>query len=303
MKPSALVPLITLLAGFAAGWLVKPAATPVVATPPPGPAARPPAANRPPAPNGGAGALPPPPVRSRVIPVPTPVPTVPGPESAAGSKDAAKMLRIVELLGLSDDQQTALAGILKETSESFVADPTKPASAKETLALVAKCSADLEKSLAGLLTPEQAAKFAALRQRERDNRIETKAQRELSRYAELTDLSSSQRDQILAQLRQSTTAEADAIPAAYSLMLSTSVLPVGPRTMPEQSILALSQVAEGPDAADGASAHAQLIAAQRRRLDERLVWLKPILTPAQFAQYEAVAAEQQGFLDRMRPPP
>ncbi|MEO0018561.1 MAG: hypothetical protein RLZZ522_1844, partial [Verrucomicrobiota bacterium] len=230
-------------------------------------------------------------------------PTVPGPESAAGSKDAAKMLRIVELLGLSETQQTDLAGILKATSESFVADPTKPASAKDTLALVAKCSAELEQSLAGLLTPEQAAKFTALRQRERDNRIETKAQRELSRYSELTDLSSSQRDQILAQLRQSTTAEADAIPAAYALMLSSSVLPLGPRTLPEQSIFALSQIAESPDAADGASAQAQLIAAQSRRLDERLVWLKPILTPAQLAQYEAAAAEQRAFHDRMTAPP
>jgi hypothetical protein len=85
-------------------------------------------------------------------------------------------------------------------------------------------------------------------------------------------------------------------------MLDSSVLPLGPHTMPEHSVLTLTELAETPAVPDPAALHTKLIAEQRRRLDERLAWLKPILTPAQLAQYQAAAAEQRAIHDRMNPP-
>ena len=304
MRPSVILPLLALLAGFAGGWLAKPVPPLAAAPPVAGRSTNPPPGQRPPANGRPEGDLPPPPGGVRPPRGGNPMAGDPaGPGLPAESRDAAKMLRFVEALGLSETQQTDLEKILAETRAAYTtADPTQPMTAKETLELVAKCSTALEKSLAGLLTPEQATKFAELRQRECDNRIETKAHRELGRLSELTDLSAAQRDQILAQLRQATAAELSAIPASYALMLDSSVLPMGPHTMPEQSILTLTQVAETSDNPDPTAAHAKLIADQRRRLDERLAWLKPILTPAQLAQYQSAAAEQRAFHDLMNPP-
>lgn len=299
MKPSLVVPVLTLVVGFAGGWLTKPTpappATPEVTahpTPQPPPPAQPNA--EPPA------TTPPPTVPLRA---PGPIATTPATGSAANSRDAAKMLRFIEAIGLSETQQADLNKIIADTRAAYTTtDPTKPMSPKETLDLVATCSMGLEKSLAALLTPDQAAKFAELRQRERDNRIEAKAHRELGHLSELTDLSPTQRDQILSQLRQANTAELSAIPASYALMLDSSVLPLGPHTMPEQSILTLTQLADTTDNADPAAVHDKIIAAQRRRLEERLNWLKPILTPAQLAQYQAAAAEQRAIHDLINPP-
>jgi hypothetical protein len=304
MRPSVIVPLLALLAGFAGGWLAKPAPPGATAPPVAGQSTNPPPGQRPPASDRPEGDLPPPPggggpPRGGNSMAGDPV----GAGAPAESRDAAKMLRFVEVLDLSEAQQTDLEKILAETRAAYTtADPNQPMTAKETLELVAKCSTALEKSLTGLLTPEQATKFAELRQRERDNRIEAKAHRELGHLSELTDLSASQRDQILAQLREANVAELSAIPASYALMLDSSVLPLGPHAMPEQSILTLTQVAETSDSPEPTAAHAKLIADQRRRLDERLALLKPILTPAQLAQYQSAAAEQRAFHDRMAPP-
>ncbi len=302
MKPSAVVPVLALLAGFAGGWLAKPAPAPVAGAP-----VRPPARVHPSVPVGPvgpAGELPQPPRMDRS---PNDASPLPGDASAGPSpisRDAAKMLRVVEALGLSETQQTDLEKILAETRKAYTGGAsTKAISAKETLELVSACGATLEKSLTALLTPEQAAKFAELRQRERDNRIEAKTHRELGQLSEITDLSPAQRDQVLAQLRQATVAELSAIPASYSLMLDSSVLPLGSHAMPEQSILVLSQVADTDGSSDPEASHAKLIAEQRRRLDERLTWLKPILSPAQLAQYQASVAEQHAIHDQMIPPP
>jgi hypothetical protein len=303
MKPSAIVPLLALLAGFAGGWLAKPVPPATTAAPQVngGPATRPPTPA--PGPATEPGERPPPPAGARPPGIAGPIAAPPPAGPAAESRDAAKMLRFIEAIGLSESQQEDLKKILAETRDAYTAsDPTQPMTAKETLDLVAKCGTQLEQALAGLLTPEQAAKFTELRQRERDNRIETKAQRELGQLSEFTDLSPTQREQILAQLRQATAAELSTIHASYTLMLDSSVLPLGPHTMPEQSILTLTQLAETPGTPDPAALHTKLIAEQRRRLDERLAWLKPILTPAQLAQYQAAAAEQRAIHDRMNPP-
>ena len=57
----------------------------------------------------------------------------------------------------------------------------------------------LEETLAKILTPEQLAKFEELRVRERENRIESRAQRSLAQVIEEIDLSPGQRDEVLAR--------------------------------------------------------------------------------------------------------
>ena len=298
MKYSVVLPLVATVVGFCLGWLVKPQSEPVITQrplatsqtpkapakpaleppvqPPPGPALRPGAAGKPDA-------------EFR--------------EKAGTARNSAKMLRFAEALGLSAAQQEDLTqlidGSLKPASTGQAA---RPVGAGEVLDQFAARAAALEQGLAKLLTPEQSAAFAELRQRERDNRVETTAQRELGNLTEVTDLTAEQRDKVLALLRTSSAAEAGAIPPSLALILDSSVLPLGSDAPSAQSIENLSQLAAALAPGDPAAPHAKLIENQRRELDERLNRLKDVLTPAQVAQYRAAIAEQHAIQDTMMPP-
>lgn len=299
MKSTPLIALATALAGFLGGWLAKPTAVqaPVASQPVPPPARTP----VPPRPAPDVPVLPPgerPPLQSGQPQVPA-TPTAP---AAAAGMDEAKMARLVELLGLDEAAQDKLRQILADSRRPFT-NPGKALSSKETLDLVAKAATELDQSLKALFTPEQAATFAALRQRERDNRIEAKAQRDLGRLTEVTDLTPAQRDRILEKLRANHLADLEKLPPAASLMVETSVLPLGSHALPEQSIIALTRTAEVDSGDDHAAAHDRMIEQQRRQLDEQLAFLRTVLSPAQVAQFEAAAAQQRAFQDMIRQPP
>lgn len=225
-------------------------------------------------------------------------------ETITAGKNAAKLLRLAEVLGLSDTQVADLKKLIAETRSATVAGhPAPDAGANAILDHYGASGAALEKSLAALFTPEQTAMFEDLRKRERDNRIEATAQRELGTLTEVTDLSAEQRDQVLAALRKATTTELGSMPASLALMLDSSALPLAPVAPSAQSIQTLRLLAESQTPADPATLHAKLIERQRQQLDDRLNLVKDILTPAQLAQYRATIAEQHAIHDMMSPPP
>jgi len=225
-------------------------------------------------------------------------------ESIGAAKNAAKMLRLAEVLGLTDAQQADLVKLIAASQQAAAAgQPAQPAGASAVLDQFVARAAALEQGLATLLTPEQSAAFDALRKREGDNRNETTAQRELANLTEVTDLSAAQRDKILAQLRQAGADDLAAVPASLALVLDSSVLPLGAQAPSAQSIQTLRQLTAGAAPEDPLALHAKLIASQRRQLDARLTLLKDVLTPAQLAQYQATVAEQYAIQDAMNPPP
>jgi hypothetical protein len=303
MKPSLILPLVTALAGFGLGWLAKPATDSACATSPaaiaphktpekPAPAAVAPREN---------------PAAPAQI-VRKAAPNAAGAGSAGGAadvtspKDAAKMLRLVEALGLSDAQQADLKKLIAGSQRVFLEGYPEVAGPNEILDHIAASGAALEKSLAALFTPEQSATFEDLRNRERSNRIETTAQRELADLTEVTDLTAEQREQALAELRKTSAGELGAIPASLALVLDSSVLPLGPEAPPARAIQTLRQLVANQTSAEPAAQHAKLIETQRRQLDERLKLFKDILTPAQLAQYQAAIAEQRAIQEAMLPP-
>ena len=300
MKPCLVVPIIAALVGFGIGWLAKPAAD--TALPKPSAVAAP------------ARKATDKPVATAIAPRENPAPSAPANpvrDAAAihpaaervETGSAAKMQRLAEVLGLSAAQQASLSDIIAETQQTAIAShPGSSAGPTEMLDHLAAGSAALEKSLAAVLTPEQSAAFTDLRNRQRDNRIETTAQRELADLTEVTDLSAAQRDKVLARLRQSSANEVAAMPASLALILDSSVLPLGSASPSAQSIQTLSLLADSQTPEDPVALHAKLMASQRRQLDERLNLLKDILTPAQLAQYRAAIAEQRAFQETMTPP-
>lgn len=298
MKPTLFIILVAAAAGFLAGWLAKPTAAeappPITETPPTRPLPKPATPKPGPAPV-------PAPVPPSAVPKVVPPGVAP---QADGAREAAKMQRLAEVLDLDEETQAKLQKILDDSAKAFtIADPTKPLSSRQTLEVLATAAGGLKQALDELLTPEQATKFAALRQRERANRIETRAQKDLGRLCEITDLDPAQCEQILPQLRARHTADLEQVPAAYALWIESPVLPLGPRALPEESILTLIQLAASDTAQDPSAERQQVFERQRQRLDQQLEMLRPLVSPAQLAQFEAASAQQRAIQERMWQPP
>ena len=299
---SPLFVVLALAAGFAGGWIAKPApAAPPVAENPPAPSPKP-TAPKPTRPDGA----PPRPAPPAVQPLPPDIPVragvLPG-GPAAESMDAAKMARLGEVLGLDAEATDKLRKILDDCRKPPDVDPAKPVGPKDTFDHLTKTADTLEKALAGLFTPEQAAKFAELRQRERENRVESKAQNALARIAETTDLTKEQREQVLTTLRRTATEDLDSLPATVSLLASPSVLPLGSAGMPVDSMIELSRLT-GPDApADNGAMFARMNEMKLARADAQLAALKPLVSAAQYAQLEAAASKQRAIRQRILQPP
>jgi hypothetical protein len=210
------------------------------------------------------------------------------------SRVEAKMLRLSEALDLSVDQQGGIISAMEEAK----AAATDGIPVIQDLASRGKV---LEAALAKILTPEQLAKFEELRVRERENRIESRAQRSLSSVIEEIDLSPGQRDEVLARLRQYSKEQIQSIPAAATLLLNTSMLPTESKELTVDGVLALTKISEEPLAPDNPmEAHQRVIQRQRQELEERLQCFDGVLTPGQMGQVHAAIAESRSNLDKLR---
>lgn len=302
MKPSLVTPVLAVLVGFGCGWLLKPAANPApaAATPPKkATPARPPATSPQ---SANADPIVPGPVSIKP-PVQPLTDVAERGKQLAEARAAAKMQRFAEVIGLSAAQQAELKKAIAANEKMFVPkEAGEPQSPQQTFEVLVSGGSALEKTIASLLTPEQATAFADLRKRETDNRVEAAAQRDLGNLTEITDLSAEQRDKTLELLRQATAAELAALPSCLSLMLDSSILPLGSQATSEQSIQTLRLIVESPNLADPRAQHAKLIENQRSQLEARLNRLRSILTPGQLAQYQAALAERYAIQDLMIQP-
>lgn len=290
MKPQQLLPVLAAAIGFAVAWVVKPAPAPVTTTTAKGkPAAKP--ANRPE--NNRT--------RSTAISEKRPKEVKAGDFPLADLADQgpktrteAKMLRLTEALDLSIDQQGEIISAL-EKAKAAESDNVP------VIQDLAKRGNEIEDALKKILTPEQLAKFEELRVRERENRIEARAQRVLSQTIEEVDLSPGQRDDLLARLRQYSKEQIQAIPAAATLLLNTSMLPTDAKDLNVDAVLMLTKISEEPPAPDDPmAAHQIVLKRQRQELEERLQCFDGVLTAAQMGQVHAAVAEKRTTLETLR---
>jgi hypothetical protein len=209
------------------------------------------------------------------------------------TREEAKMLRLAEALGLSTDQQAQILKLIEETN----------AAASNTVPILEDLSTrgrKLEETLATFLDAEQLAKFEELRVRERENRIESRAQGALVQVIREIDLSPGQRDEALARLRQVEKTRIQTIPAAATLLLKTSVLPTGPSGMTVESLLALSHLPDATAPGNPADAQAQMVQWLSQKLEEKFRSFEGIFTPGQMGQYHAILGEERAIIDRMQ---
>ena len=216
-------------------------------------------------------------------------------EKGPTTREEAKMLRLTEALGLTIDQQGEVIRLMEESNATASDDLP----VIEELALRGKI---VEDGFRKMLAPEQFAKFQELRDRDRDNRIESRAQKELTRVIEEIDLSPDQRDEVLNRLRQSARAELQAIPASATLLFEKSVLPTGKNELSVDGVLLLSKLGDAVIDDDPLVAHAKVIQNQNQEIEEKLRNYDGVLTSGQMGQYYAALAEQKATMARLAIP-
>jgi len=290
MKPSVILPIVTALAGFGVGWLVKPA-------PPAADAARSPSARIP----------------ERKVPDSAPTIIEPSRESTErpaavrpqaelrsaegaiqniASQDDAKLARLTEALNLNDDQKAEVLKAIEAARASM--EPEDGLDAGKLLDTAVKAGVDLEKAILATLTPEQAAAFTALRKRLQDNSVETVSQEKASKFVMLTDLSPEQRDMILDRIRGDVRKEHDERPQGLDLLLDTSPLPTGSAYIASSSLASMPFMTGGADANEKINAFRE---SQRQNLDAQVDRYKDILTPAQLSRLQLDIEEKKRILD------
>lgn len=286
MKSPYLFSLLAAVTGFAIAWAVKP--TPAV----PSQAATTPAAKTPvrsgPVTRSSTSD------RGKIADVKaSDFPLAEQAELGPKSREEAKMLRLTEALGLSLDQQGSLIKLIGEVQAT--ADGNAPV-IEDLTARGNAVQAGLEK----ILTAEQFSKFQELRARERENRVELRAQKLLTGAIEEIDLSPDQREEVLVRLRQRAKAELQVIPAAATLLFDKSMLPTGGKELPVDGILVLAKLGEQTLDTDPTKIHDRVLANQKRELEEILRCFDGVLTAGQMGQYQAALAEQREFKNNMR---
>lgn len=211
--------------------------------------------------------------------------------TTGGRTDMAKWMRLIEVLGLDDDQAKALeAAIVEALSSTESGEPIDEA--------YAAAGSQLEKAILAILTPEQRKAFAKLQQRSLENQIEVKAQKSYAQELGGLDLSVDQRERALRLLRDQARAAETSIPASTRLLLTNSFLPVGQSGFSPEAIQLLKEVTTPVDT--GSKAFEQLVLARKAEIEKKMNIYEGILTPAQIAQFRLQLTESSEILDQIQ---
>jgi hypothetical protein len=285
---------VSLAIGFTFGWLIKSASSEldsiVTVTAPDAPRPRPPEPTPEPTPET-------PPERDRPerpstenVPAKNlPRGTAEVPESVKRA-DRAKWMRLIEVLGLNDDQAKALEAAMAQALPKNDTGTSPEVTYTEA-------GERLEKSILALLDADQQVAFQQLKQRFMENRIESKAQE--TYFMELSgfDLSKEQRERALSLLRGREEELASEIPGSTHLLLAGSFLPIGDERFTEDAIRLLRQLSPQET---GDITLDKLAARRRAEAEEKAALFESILTPAQLELYRSRVSETPDLLDRIR---
>lgn len=291
MRLQPLLPVIAAAIGFTVAWVVKPAPTPAAAPSAGETSTVSPKNTRPGRDADRTNSAGRNPKEVHATDFPLADAAEKGPKTAV----EGKLGRLAEALGLSVDQQAAITAAI-EAARAAASDKVP------ILTDLTTRGSEIEAKLKELLTPEQFAKFLEMRERERDNLIESRARSLLSPAIERIDLSPAQREDLLARLRLYQREEIQEIPATATLLLGNSLLPTDPKDIGIDGVLALRQMENsGVDpAATAQEANERMLARQKEALERKLECFDGILTAGQMGQYQAYIAEHQRILDDVR---
>jgi len=221
--------------------------------------------------------------------------------SAADRAENARLSRLAEALGLSSEQRETLAVLLANRRDGFrdlKGGGGNPADSVHQAGLYEqRFMEDVKK----LLDPEQLGALESFKQREKDNDIEAKAQRDVADLIGQVDLSEEQREQALGAMRKLSETAASKRPEGWGLMNESFGMLGGNQV----SVLEdLGGVMDDPEAMkDPQEIQRRLAQAQRATAEARISALTSILTPGQLAQYRANLEARSALMEGFTPPP
>lgn len=221
-------------------------------------------------------------------------------QNATERAEKARLMRIAEALGLSPEQQATMEVLLANRRDGFRDLQGGGKNPAEIVEQAARAERGFQEQVAKLLDPEQAAALSDLRQREHDNEVEARAQRDLADLIGLVDLSPEQRDQALATLRNGSAEAIAKRPEGWSVMNETLDI-LGGQTASVFEDMG-DFMADPESLTNPGEIHRRLVQSQRDATERKLRELAGILTPGQLAQYRATLEARAGFMEQFTPP-
>ena len=212
----------------------------------------------------------------------------------------ARLARFSEALGLSSDQQEAMAALLAGRRDGFRELSGQGKTPAEMVAEAADAERIFRQEVEKILDPEQVAALDAKLGREKENAIQASAYRALADLSSQIDLSPEQREKALASLAEASKAVHDRRPEGWAVMSeSYSVLSDDQLGALEGMVDILNdpEVLKDPQAL-----YQHQVAARRKDAEQKLAQLAGILTPAQLAHYRATLNSRLTIVEHMPPP-
>jgi hypothetical protein len=305
MKPTVLIATFAAVAGFALGWLLKPAgkagAAPVAGDEVSGQLA------------GGKShdrkenlVLKP---RGKV----NPEAVAEDPERAAsrvksrrsieGARDRAfnaRLARFTEALGLSQEQKDALEALAAGRMEAFESLAGSGRPMAEMVAGAADAERLFMRETEKVLDPEQFDALKAKMEREVEGSIQASALNDLADLSRQIDLSPEQREKAMASLLASSKTAHDQRPEGWQILSESFSVFGGPYS---DLLDDMGGMLGDPDAMkDPQSIFKYQTEARRKDMEQKVSQLSGILTPAQLTQYRAILNSRLTVMEQAPPP-
>lgn len=213
-------------------------------------------------------------------------------------QDAAKLLRLSEALGLSEEQEKAISKLLNQRSNSF--NPAKVGSAEpnDILKQAANAEGSFEQSLRALLDQEQLTRLDAYKTRETENRVEVQAQQSLTKLMSSVDLSRDQREAALDIYRNSSREQVESAPEGWHLLADSNHFVGGSRGGAER----YRDLFSDPTApVDPQEFRNRLAENQKELVEEKIDQIEGLLTPAQLEEFRTSLEVNGDFLHFVPP--
>jgi hypothetical protein len=221
--------------------------------------------------------------------------------NASERAENARLSRMAEALGLSEEQRDTLAALLRNRRDGFRELQGSGNNPAESVKLASLAEQKFMEDVKKLLDPEQVTALESFKQREKDNSIEAKAQRDVADLIGQVDLSEDQRDRALEAMRKMSETAAEKRPAGWALMNESFGMLGGNQV----SVLEdLGGVMDDPAIMkDPQEIQRRLVQSQRATAEARIAALKSILTPGQLSQYRATLEARSAMMEGFTPPP
>lgn len=217
-------------------------------------------------------------------------------------KDQGYVQRIAELLGLNVDQQQQLLQLYQQKRDTLnLYGPGKDIDPRRMLEEAEVVEKRFNDSLAAILSSEQIAKLNGFRQLQSHNRALAGAQKEYADVLEKIDLNIEQQANVLAALQQQSTAEQSAFLDKTGLYSETFDAMGFGSAGEAMSMIAVANAAIS-ESNDRSSTLRALVQSRKQETSRKIESLRPLLTPAQLAQYSSLLeARDQAFYSAMAP--